>query len=70
MLLKERIRGSDNDHVKLMQKDNQLTAMSRCVVKMMVACLGGPPLVTITDVSKITAYFTGLNPTGIYILRI
>ena len=52
MLQVKRIRGNDNNHVKLIQQDDQLPAMSRRIVEMMVTCPGRPPLIAIPDVAN------------------
>ena len=70
VLAVERIRGSDNNHVELMQQGNALSAMSRRVVEMIVAYPGGPPLVAIPDVAKVKAQSAGTGPAGIDILRV
>jgi hypothetical protein len=54
----ERIRGDDNNHVKLFQQNNQLSSMPPREVEMMLACPGGPPLIAIPDVAEVTAHLS------------
>ena len=52
----QRIRGRDEDHVEIIQQNNQLSAMSPRKVEAMVTCPGGPPLIAIPGVAEVTAY--------------
>ena len=70
MLQVKRIRGSDDNHVKLIQEDNQLPAMSRLIVEMMLAGPGGPPLIAVPDIAEGKAPVGGKAASYIDILRV
>jgi len=56
MLAEQWIRRDDNDHIELAHQDNLLPTMSPAEVETMVACPGGPPLITIIDGFEVAAY--------------
>ena len=64
------VRGYNDYHVEVIQQDDQLSAMPCGVVQMMVAYPGGPPLIAVPDVAKVTADSTGSGRAGIRVLRI
>ncbi|MEJ2354260.1 MAG: hypothetical protein P8Y03_31195, partial [Anaerolineales bacterium] len=56
MLAEKRIRGCDDNHVELIQQDDQLPAMSPGKAEMMLAGLGGPPAIAISKVAERKAH--------------
>ncbi|MFC1956358.1 hypothetical protein ACFLWZ_07605 [Chloroflexota bacterium] len=48
----ERISDNDDYHVELIQKDNQLSAMSPREVKVMFTRFCGPPLIAIPYIAE------------------
>ena len=55
MLLPKRDRGNHNDHVELIQQDDQLSAVSPGKVEATTINAGGPPVIAVPEVSKVAA---------------